>query len=126
MFTIGSTVRLRSGGPTLTVVSSVPTECEVAYFDTGSFRRERFPNAALALISTAKPVLAFDGDHVSVHLVDGTTISEKEIAGSSLGVQKPLPIELEIIAEAPDADSRLRDTLCVIQAGVQKSKDARL
>ena len=78
MFDIGSVVRLRSGGPAMTVVESGPN-CNVNWFSGTSVYVNRFVNEALELVSTAKPTLSFDGKQFSVQLADGTVIDEGAI-----------------------------------------------
>ena len=116
MFTIGTVVRLRSGGPTMTVVDDGASTCEVTYFHDGGYYTARFPVAALEVVSTPKPVLTFDGKQLRVHCTDGTALDEGALASAKL------PLELEVIADAPEAARRLSVAMHSIQVGVRAAR----
>ena len=54
-FRIGDRVRLKSGGPLLTVTTCYQSHCEVQWFEGQEIRQKIFPVAALSLYK--KPVL---------------------------------------------------------------------
>ena len=118
MFTIGTVVRLRSGGPTMTVVDDGASACEATYFHDGGYYASRFPVAALEVVSTPKPVLTFDGKQLRVHCTDGTAFDEGALASAKL------PLELEVIADAPEACRRLNVAIASIKVGVRAVRAA--
>jgi len=87
-FAPGDVVRLRSGGPEMTVESCVWVPCCVWADSIGAPNRETFPSAALELVRTAAGVVSAQACPVqglSGNAADGSAQAQSSYAAAHLG-----------------------------------------